>query len=83
MVLAGFKPAATNGGTTTLRFVHPDHLGGTNVVTDEDGLMAQAIDYYPYGSKRIEYPSYHDPALAAHMEMIFEGPMLSLYRFTR
>ena len=54
MLIAGFKPATTSGGTTTLRFVHPDHLGGTNVVTDEDGLMAQAIDYYPYGRKRIE-----------------------------
>ena len=54
MVIAGFKPVTTSGATTTLRFVHPDHLGGTNVVTDEEGLMEQAIDYYPYGSKRIE-----------------------------
>jgi RHS repeat-associated protein len=54
MVIAGFKPVTASGGSTTLRFLHPDHLGGTNVVTDEDGLMDQAIDYYPYGSKRIE-----------------------------
>jgi hypothetical protein len=51
--IAGFKPVTTTGGTTTLHYVHPDHLGGTNVVTDEDCLMAQAIDYYPYREKQI------------------------------
>lgn len=51
MVIAGFKPASS--GTTTIRYVHPDHLGGTNVVTDEQGEAVQVLDYYPYGSKRM------------------------------
>jgi RHS repeat-associated protein len=33
--------------------VHPDHLGSTNVVTDEGGNLVQTLDYYPYGSTRI------------------------------
>jgi RHS repeat-associated protein len=33
--------------------VHPDHLGSTNVVTDENGNVVQALDFYPYGSTRI------------------------------
>ena len=39
--------------TATTTYVHPEHLGGTNVATDENGEMAQTLDYYPYGSQRI------------------------------
>src|SRR5262249_10553544 len=35
------------------RYVHPDHLGSTNVVTDENANLVQTLDYYPYGSTRI------------------------------
>src|SRR6516162_2478009 len=35
------------------RYVHPDHLGSTNVVTDESGTVVQTLDYYPYGGTRI------------------------------
>jgi uncharacterized protein RhaS with RHS repeats len=40
-------------GTAKTRYVHPDHLGSTNVVTDENGNVVQTLDYYPYGSIRI------------------------------
>jgi RHS repeat-associated protein len=40
-------------GTAKTRYVHPDHLGSTNVVTDENGNLVQTLDYYPYGSTRI------------------------------
>jgi RHS repeat-associated protein len=40
-------------GTAKTRYVHPDHLGSTNVVTDENGSVVQTLDYYPYGSTRI------------------------------
>jgi RHS repeat-associated protein len=40
-------------GTAKTRYVHPDHLGSTNVVTDENGTVVQTLDYYPYGSTRI------------------------------
>jgi RHS repeat-associated protein len=39
--------------TATTTYLHPDHLGGTNVATDEDGEVVQTLDYYPYGSQRI------------------------------
>jgi RHS repeat-associated protein len=39
--------------TATSTYLHPDHLGGTNIVTDEDGEVSQTFDYYPYGSQRV------------------------------
>src|SRR6516162_4579964 len=46
-----YNGAAT--GTAITRFVHPDHLGSTNVVTDASGTVAQLLDYYPYGASRV------------------------------
>jgi YD repeat-containing protein len=40
-------------GTAKTRYVHPDHLGSTNVVTDENGNLAETLDYFPYGATRI------------------------------
>jgi RHS repeat-associated protein len=40
-------------GTAKTRYVHPDHLGSTNVVTDENGNVVQTMDFYPYGGTRI------------------------------
>jgi RHS repeat-associated protein len=40
-------------GTAQTRYIHPDHLGSTNVVTDEDGEVVQTLDYYPYGATRV------------------------------
>jgi RHS repeat-associated protein len=40
-------------GTAKTRYVHPDHLGSRNVVTDETGNLVQTLDYYPYGGTRI------------------------------
>ena len=40
-------------GTAKTRYVHPDHLGSTNVVTDENDTVVQTLDFYPYGSTRI------------------------------
>lgn len=34
-------------------YYHTDHLGGTSVVTDEQGEMVEVLDYYPYGDTRI------------------------------
>jgi RHS repeat-associated protein len=43
----------TATGTAITRYVHPDHLGSTNVVTDASGTIAQLLDYYPYGATRV------------------------------
>jgi RHS repeat-associated protein len=40
-------------GTAKTRYIHPDHLGSTNVVTDENGVVVQTLDYYPYGGLRL------------------------------
>ena len=47
---------ATSGGSTatTTSYMHLDHLGSTNAVTDEDGILMQTLDYYPFGSPRIK-----------------------------
>jgi RHS repeat-associated protein len=47
-----FKNGAATG-TAKTRYVHPDHLGSTNVVTNESGALVQTLDYYPYGATRI------------------------------
>jgi RHS repeat-associated protein len=40
-------------GTPRIRYIHPDHLGSTNVVTDASSSVIQTLDYYPYGSTRV------------------------------
>jgi RHS repeat-associated protein len=45
--------AGTATGTAKTRYIHPDHLGSTNVVTDENDNLVQTLDYYPYGATRI------------------------------
>ena len=42
------------GSATTTHIIHTDHLGGTNAITDADGDIVQALDYYPYGGLRID-----------------------------
>jgi RHS repeat-associated protein len=44
----------TTGATSTTQYIHSDHLGGTNVVTDNNADVVQVLDYYPYGSLRID-----------------------------
>lgn len=36
-------------GTAQTHYIHPDHLGSTNVVTDQSGNVVQTLDYYPMG----------------------------------
>ena len=51
-----YNGAAT--GSPITRYIHPDHLGSTNVVTDASGTVAQLLDYYPYGATRISSNTY-------------------------
>ena len=48
--------AGTATGTAKTRYIHPDHLGSTNVVTDENDNLVQTLDYYPYGATRVSVP---------------------------
>ena len=54
MVAAAFKPASSGAGGRTTYAIHTDHLGGTNVVTDQGGEVTEVTDYYPYGGLRID-----------------------------
>src|SRR5215468_10961032 len=40
-------------GSAKTLYIHPDHLGSTNVVTDASGTVAETRDFYPYGATRI------------------------------
>ena len=51
-----FNGTAT--GSPISRYIHPDHLGSTNVVTDASGTVAQLLDYYPYGATRVSSNTY-------------------------
>jgi len=42
-----------NGTATSTNFVHTDHLGGTDIVVDEDGDVVEETDYFPYGKQRV------------------------------
>jgi RHS repeat-associated protein len=50
-LLATVVGASTTASTT---YLHPDHLGGTNITTNSSGAVTQTLDYYPYGSHRID-----------------------------
>ena len=45
--------SGTATGTPQTLYIHPDHLGSTNVVTNASGTVVQTLDYYPYGSTRL------------------------------
>lgn len=47
-----FKNGAATG-TAATRYIHPDHLGSTDVVTDANQNLVETLSYYPYGAPRI------------------------------
>ncbi|MBI2612527.1 VCBS repeat-containing protein [Candidatus Kaiserbacteria bacterium] len=57
-LLSTIDQAFTNGsatGTAEVRYIHPDHLGSTNIVSNANNTaVMQTLDYYPYGSTRID-----------------------------
>jgi RHS repeat-associated protein len=60
-LLATIDQALYNGaatGSPITRYIHSDHLGSTNVVTDASGTVAQLLDYYPYGATRVSSNTY-------------------------
>jgi RHS repeat-associated protein len=45
-------PRSAEAQTTTLRHYHQDHLGSTQVVTNESGDIAEQVRFEPYGKAR-------------------------------
>ena len=52
--------ASVEGTTTT--FHHTDHLSGSSVESDEEGYVTEVLDYYPFGTTRIDqkYTTYEN-----------------------
>src|SRR6266496_42318 len=52
------KPNSTPSGNTPLEkdlyFVHPDHLGSSNYVTDLNGKLYEHLEYFPFGEAWVE-----------------------------
>jgi RHS repeat-associated protein len=60
-LLATIDQPMINGTATSTpitRYIHPDHLGSTNAVTDQNGNLVQLTDYDPYGATRIATSTY-------------------------
>ena len=38
----------------SIHFYHPDHLGSSNMLTDENGMVAESTEFYPFGRPRYE-----------------------------
>ena len=53
MMITAFKPASGSSSTTTVAYVHTDHLSGSNAITNDDAQVIQVVDYYPYGNLRL------------------------------
>jgi RHS repeat-associated protein len=51
MLLATIDKATS---TAVMHYILTDHLGGTNVVTDDANTIIQTLDYYPYGAPRVK-----------------------------
>ena len=45
--------AETAASSTKVYYNHPDHLTGSNVISNEAGALEQTIDYYPFGGIRV------------------------------
>jgi RHS repeat-associated protein len=46
--------ASTSSISAERRFIHADHLGSTNVVSDNQMAATQVLDYMPYGATRLD-----------------------------
>jgi RHS repeat-associated protein len=66
-----------NSGSAVTRYIHPDHLGSTNVVSDESGNVADTLEYYPYGETRLNQPSYPTNAQRQYIAQFKDGNSLS------
>ena len=56
LLLSTIDQAFTNSTATgtVIRYIHPDHLGSTNIVSNASSTaVLQTLDYFPYGATRI------------------------------
>ena len=53
-VIAALKAATTTVSTTTVSYSSIDLLGGSNVETNASGSLVETLQYFPYGSLRVD-----------------------------
>ena len=49
---AAIYTVATNSATPTLRYLHKDHLGSIEAISDETGKLKERLSYDPFGKRR-------------------------------
>src|SRR5262245_39598671 len=80
MLIATIDQPMVNGaatGTAATRYIHPNHLGSTNVVSDESRHVADTLEYYPYGDERLNQPSYPTNEQRQYIRQFKDGHSLS------
>ena len=50
----GTPPSSCNCATTTIQYVHTDHLSGSSVISNDSDEVVQVMDYYPFGELRVD-----------------------------
>ena len=69
-------------GTEQVNYIHQDHLGSTNIVTSNEGLVMSQQVYYPYGSTRYLITSHQSPITErAYTSQISDQDATGLYYY--
>jgi RHS repeat-associated protein len=50
--VAGAAIVSQTGATTSVRYLHADHLGSTSVITDESGNVVERLSFDAFGKRR-------------------------------
>ncbi len=48
------------GSSAIVRYIHTDHLTGSNIITNSSNTADETLDYYPFGSIRIDSGSFNE-----------------------
>ncbi len=48
------------GSSATVRYIHTDHLTGSNIITNSSNTADETLDYYPFGGIRIDSGSFNE-----------------------
>jgi RHS repeat-associated protein len=64
-------------GTAAMRYIHPDHLGSTNIVSDTNGNIVQDVENYPYGETRLNEATYPTNEQRQYIAQFKDGNSLS------
>jgi len=52
-ITGGTPPELCQCATSTIYYIHTDHLSGSSAITNDNDELVQTLDYYPFGSLRV------------------------------